>query len=81
MKHHYYNINEYVGGHTEYVTPCPYGLIDHRTGSPLMVGSRACGRCDHHHHADTHKQMVYCNYQKKDTGNRDCTKKPLFKDL
>lgn len=25
MKYPNYNVNEFVGGHTEYTTPCPFG--------------------------------------------------------
>lgn len=47
MKYQKYNVNEFVGGHFEYTTPCPFDIHGKYTGEILMVGSLACQRCEH----------------------------------
>lgn len=45
MKYPRYEMNEFVGGHTEYVTECPFGTMGKYTHEILMVGSLACRLC------------------------------------
>lgn len=42
MKYPKYNVNEYIGGYFEYITPCPFGIQGRYTNEALMVGSLAC---------------------------------------
>ena len=42
MKYPKYNVNEFIGGHFEYTTPCPFGMQGRYTNEALMVGSLAC---------------------------------------
>lgn len=38
MKNPKYIVNEYVGGHFEYITPCPFGIQGKYTNEILYVG-------------------------------------------
>lgn len=71
MKHHNYKVNTFVGGHMEYVTPCPNNMDGKYTHDRLMVGSLACQRCEHFHHIELENQSVACKFktQKDPTSN------------
>ncbi len=60
MKEQRYNLNEFVGGHFEFTTPCPYGTQGKYTGEVLMVGSLACQRCIYFLGMDREECIVQC---------------------
>lgn len=62
MKYPRYNLNEYVGGHFEYTTPCPFNTIG-KTGDILMVGSLACQRCQYFRGINKEDEYVKCGMQ------------------
>ncbi len=60
MKYPIYNLNEFTGGHYEYTTPCPYGIIGRYTMEVLMVGSLACQRCEYFRGINKQDCIVSC---------------------
>lgn len=63
MKHPKYIVNEFVGGHTEYTTPCPFGIQGKYTLEILMVGSLACQRCQYFRGINKEDCIVSCGIQ------------------
>lgn len=63
MKYPRYNVNEFVGGHYEYTTRCPFGISGRYTHVPIMVGSLACQRCVHFKDINTEDGIVSCGIQ------------------
>ena len=63
MKYHKYNLNEYVGGHFEYITPCPFCISGKYTHEILMVGSLDCQRCEHFRGINTEDCVVSCGIE------------------
>ncbi len=59
MRYPRYNVNEFVGGHFEYTTTCPFSTIG-KTGEILMVGSLACQRCQHFKAINKEDNIVSC---------------------
>lgn len=60
MKYPKYNLNEFVGGHFEYTTPCPFGIQGRYTNEALMVGSLACQLCEYYRGINTEDCIVSC---------------------
>ncbi len=60
MKYPRYNVNEFVGGHYEYTTPCPFAIVGQYTHEILMVGSLACQRCKHFKSINKYDEFVSC---------------------
>lgn len=60
MKYPRYRVNEYVGGHSEYVTECPFGIEGRYTHEMLMVGSLACQRCEYFKAINKEDHIVSC---------------------
>lgn len=63
MKYPKYNLNEYVGGHFEYTTPCPFGIQGKYIHEVLMVGSLACQRCEHFRGINKEYCIVSCGIE------------------
>lgn len=63
MKYPIYNLNEYIGGHFEYTTPCPYGMSGRYTRETLMVGSLACQRCEFFRDINKQDCIVACGIE------------------
>lgn len=63
MKYQSYNVNEFVGGHFEYTTPCPFGIKGKYTKEILYVGSLACQRCEHFRGINTEDCVVSCGIE------------------
>jgi hypothetical protein len=60
MKYPRYNIDEYVGGHMVYTTPCPFGVYGQYTHDIIRVGSLACQRCRHYKGINQQDCIVFC---------------------
>ena len=60
MKYPKYNVNEYIGGYSEYTTPCPFGIQGRYTNEALMVGSLACQRCEYYRGINKEDCIVSC---------------------
>lgn len=60
MKHPVFNVNEYVGGHLEYTTPCPFGILGKYTHEVPMTGSLACQRCEFFKGINREDCVVFC---------------------
>lgn len=63
MKYTKYNVNEFVGGHFEYTTPCPFGIYGKYTNEILYVGSLACQRCEHFRGINKEDGIVSCGIE------------------
>ena len=63
MKYPIYNVNEFVGGHYEYTTPCPFGITGKYTLEILMVGSLACERCEYFKGINREDCIVFCGIE------------------
>jgi len=63
MKYPIYNVNEFVGGHYEYTTQCPFGMVGKYTQETLMVGSLACQRCEHFRGINREDGIVSCGIE------------------
>ena len=62
MKYPRYVRNEFVYGHYEYITPCPYGQMA-KTGSVCKVGGQACQLCRYFKDINTEARTVACAYK------------------
>ena len=62
MKHYNYKKETFVGGHIEYITPCPNGIEGQYTHELIMVGSQACQCCQYFHHIELENQSVACGF-------------------
>lgn len=60
MKYPRYNVNEFIGGHNEYTTPCPFDTRG-KTGDVIMVGSLACERCQYFKSIKKKDAIVFCD--------------------
>ena len=60
MKYPRYNINEFVGGHFEYTTSCPFSIMG-KTNEVIMVGSMACQRCQYFKAINKEDEYVSCS--------------------
>lgn len=60
MKYPKYQMNEFVGGHYEFVTECPFGIMGRYSHEILMVGSLACRRCGYHRGINEKEGVVFC---------------------
>ena len=63
MKYPPYNVNEFVGGHCEFTTPCPFGIQGRYTREILMVGSLACQRCEYFKGINREDCIVSCGIE------------------
>lgn len=63
MKYPIYNVNEFVGGHCEFTTPCPFNIYGKYTQEILMVGSLACQRCEHFKGINREDCIVSCGIE------------------
>lgn len=59
MKYYKYNINEFIFGHIEYITPCPNELIS-KTGVVMKVGGLGCQQCPYYRGRNTKNKTVVC---------------------
>lgn len=71
MKHYNYKVDKFTGGHLEYVTPCPNNMEGRYTHDLIMVGSKACQRCEHFHHIELENQSVACGFRPKQDPTSD----------
>ena len=63
MKYPKFNVNEFVGGHFEYITPRPFCISGKYTNEILMVGSLACKRCEHFRGINREDGIVSCGIE------------------
>ncbi len=63
MKYPIYNLNEFIGGHFEYTTSCPFGMVGKYTNELLMVGSLACQRCQYFKGINNEDCIVSCGIE------------------
>ena len=63
MKYPKFNVNEFVGGHFEYITPCPFCISGKYTHEILMVGSLSCQRCEHFRGINKEDGIVSCGIE------------------
>ena len=63
MKYPIYNVNEFIYGHYEYTTPCPFGIVGKHTHEILMVGSLACRRCEFFKGINKEDSFVSCGIE------------------
>jgi hypothetical protein len=57
-----YDIREFIYGHTEYVTDCPFGEYGRYTHAINKVGALECNRCPYQIKNNTEAQIVRCSH-------------------
>lgn len=63
-----YEIREFIYGHTDYVTDCPFGEYGRYTHGVNKVGALECNRCSFQLKNNTETQIVRCSHGKKKGG-------------